>query len=110
MSDNVKEKYSPEVISQVLRFPLNATRVLREIVDAAETNDPMDSLVRAHRELQNWIKEVRNSYVNKASQLLDTAGAYSAIEMIEPFPEQAGEQFESTYTTKAKAGFAQNAE
>jgi hypothetical protein len=59
--------------------------------------------------LLDWITSVRQEYLQQASSLLDTAGAYSDVQLIHPFPETPGD-VDDTYTAKAPAGFAVNKE
>ena len=108
MSENIKAVYSPEVIGEALKMPLQGIRVLREVIDATETNQPLPILLRAHKELMEWIGSVRQQYLNQASSLLDSAGAFSDVQLIEPFPETGAMQ--DTYTAKTTAGFARNKE
>lgn len=109
MTDSIKSVYSPELIGEKLKLPLNAIRVLREIVDASETQYSLPSLLRAHTELLAWIESVRQNYLNQASSLLDTAGAFSDVQLIHPFPELP-QGLQDTYTSKAPAGFTKNQE
>lgn len=109
MSGSIKSVYSPELIGEKLRMPLPGIRVLRELVDASETQQSLPALLRAHKELLEWIANVRQQYLQQASSLLDTAGAYSDVQLIHPFPETPGD-VNDTYTAKAPAGFAVNKE
>lgn len=109
MSDSIKSVYSPELIGEKLRMPLAAIRVLRELIDASEQQLSLPSLLRAHKELTEWIESVRQQYLSQASSLLDTAGAYADVQLIHPFPELP-EGLQDTYTSKAPAGFTKNQE
>lgn len=79
-------KFYPEAIAESVEMPPGGLRVLRELMDAARSNDPLGCLIRAHRELEGYISVIRESYVNSASGLLNTAGAGGDIEMMHPFP------------------------
>lgn len=84
--------------------------MLRELMDAAHANNPMQFLIRAHGELEAYINTVRESYINRASGLLASAGASAELEMLHPFPaKQDTERVEKPKTGNI-TGFQPNKE
>lgn len=81
-----KEKYTPEAIASAYKMPIEGLRVLRELTDAAQAQDSLAFLVRAHGELEIWIAAVRERYIGSASAMLNSAGARAELEMLQPFP------------------------
>lgn len=92
LPENVRKNYSPEMIGYATKMPMQAVRVLRELMDAAESQFPLESLIRAHRELESYIGTARQNYLNQASGMMDTAGASADVHLVQPFPDRPGQE------------------
>lgn len=104
------EMFNPEAIAKAAKMPVEGLRVLRELMDAAQANDPMSFLVRAHRELESYISVVRESYINRASGILSAAGASAELELMHPFPAGQGPVSPVSPNSPQPTGFQPNKE